>query len=331
MGKGKKIILDAVPAKGKHKKSLLEEYEEAEKEVSSIASYRPKKEKQTAEEKAEAEEIEDDWLTTIASFRSEPIKTRRVRNGGEDVFDIYGNNKKKKRRKKKSEEEPVDYLKEFNPEVQLVQNLLKEQTRFTESLQKRYDILESSKSTARGIGKFTTDLIAQVSQARTLSAKLVKDLVDVKKTAIDLNMKERKERSALGTGGESNNLNEFSAQYLKKLIQDGRDSMNIYGGDETPIDGTPEDLLQGIKEKLVGGSARSEETEKYLKYENKNIEIIAVVNPNDDEDYHLIAESKDGEIIDDYPLPDVNSLTINRSANTARDEYYNIYNIRWEK
>lgn len=330
MGKTKKIILDAVPVEGKHKKSLLEEYDELEQETSSIASYRPKKKEETEAEKEAANEEEDDWLTTIAAFRSEPVKASKGRRRSGDIFDLYASDGKKKKKKKKKGEDPVDYLKEFGPEIQLVQNLLREQTRFTDSLQKRYDILDSSKSTARGVGKFTTDLIAQVSQARTLSSKLVKDLVDVKKTAIDFNMKERKERGAMNNG-DSENLSEFSANYLKKLIQEGRNSTDIYDGDGTPIDGTSDDLLSGIKERLIGESDRTEETEKYLKYENDNIEIVAVINPKNEDDYYLVAEAEDGRIIDDYPLPEVSSLKINHSANTATDEYYNVYNIRWEK
>ena len=110
-----------------------------------------------------------------------------------DVYDFLHGGGKKKKKKKKEAEGPKDYSHEFEAEMGLYQNLLKDSTAFTDSLQKRYYSLESSKSSARGIGKFTTDLISAINQSRDGSIKLISQIASLKKDIINLNMKERKE------------------------------------------------------------------------------------------------------------------------------------------
>jgi hypothetical protein len=77
---------------------------------------------------------------------------------------------------------------------------------------------------------------------------------------------------------------------------------------------------------------RPEEVDKYLEYENKNITVYVCIR-NDETDinnnYEFIAKDEDGNIIDDYPLPNHTSISINRSTNIATDTYGKKYYIIW--
>ena len=233
-------------------------------------------------------------------------------------------NGKKKKKKKKEKEGPKDYNVEFEPEMALIKNLLADQNRFVDSLQKRYDILESTKSSARGVGKFTTDLISAISQSRGISRQLVTDMVSLKKTIADLNMKEKKENAAALDGGDD--LNNFSATFLKNLISKGKADAFIYG-DDAPVEGTDSDIFSNISEELAD-SDRSPDIDTYLKYESRDVKLVAYVNKETDE-WELKAVASDGEILDDYPIPYIDHMEINRSTELASDVFHTKYPIVW--
>lgn len=315
--------------KKKEKKSLLEEFDEIEdySPVSTIANFKPekKKKKTSIEEMEDANEMGDDWLRTISTFKQEPIKLTKKRSS-ESIFDYMGNGKKKKKKKKKSSE-AKDYALEFEPELTLIRNLLEDQTHFTQSLQRRYDVLDSAKSSARGVGKFTTDLINSINQARGVSMQLVNNMANLKKTIADLNMKERKDLMAKNEE-EGDNMGNFSAAFLKKMIQQDRADAYLYG-DDSPAEGDANDIFDNLTDQLAD-SERPDEIERFLKYEKENVEVIAVVNPDDLTDYHLEAVTPNGDIIDDYPLPEISSLEVNPSTGLASDEMHTKYRVLFD-
>jgi hypothetical protein len=58
-----------------------------------------------------------------------------------------------------------------------------------------------------------------------------------------------------------------------------------------------------------------------MKYEGKNIEVKVMWN-KDTDDKFFIAETPDGDIVDDYPLPTtIDSVRINQSTHVATDKY----------
>lgn len=308
-------------------KSLLDEIDDIEREsISMISSFRPKSKKKTdIDSLQEANSDGDDWLRTIETFKAEPIKGTRKNSDG--IFDYFGEDgKKKKKKKKKDKNDVTDYNKEFEPEMNLLQNLLSEQSRFTSSLQKRYDTLESSKSSARGVGKFTTDLITSINQGRSTSLQIANNIVNLKKTIADLNMKERKERAAT-EGGDYENMGMYSANFLKQVLRESRKDLGAYG-DDSPVDGNADDIFANVSSELAD-SDRSDEIEQYLRYEKDNVQIYAFVN-KETNDYHLEAITESGKKLDDYPIPQIKSLEINQSTEVASDEYHTKYPIIWE-
>lgn len=333
MASGIILDYDMQPSKVK-KRSLLDEYDELELEepAMSFNKFRPseiKKEKETSElaKSVDEDEVDDDWLGVLSQWKTPKVKTHKnYRNS--DVFDfLHGESGKKKKKKKKEKEGPKDYYDDFAPEIGLMRNMLEDATKFTDSLQKRYYALESTKSSARGVGKFTTDLISSINQSRSVSSQLLNNITSLKKSIADLNMKERKEAAA-ANGGDGEDLSNFSASFLRKLIQQDRSDAAMYG-DAVPISGDEDDIFDNISE-LLADNGRSDEVDKYLKYENRNVELVAYVDPDTDA-YEIKAIAEDGEELYDYPIPEVERMDINHSTEIATDEYHTRYRIIWTK
>ena len=333
MASGIILDYDMQPSKVK-KRSLLDEYDELELEEPAMPfnKFRPseiKKQKETSElaKSVDEDEIDDDWLGVLSQWKTPKVKTHKnYRNS--DVFDfLHGESGKKKKKKKKEKEGPKDYYDDFAPEIGLMKNMLEDATKFTDSLQKRYYALESTKSSARGVGKFTTDLISSINQSRSVSSQLLNNITSLKKSIADLNMKERKEAAA-ANGGDGEDLSNFSASFLRKLIQQDRSDAAMYG-DAVPISGDEDDIFDNISE-LLADNGRSDEVEKYLKYENRNVELVAYVDPDTDA-YEIKAIAEDGEELYDYPIPEVERMDINHSTEIATDEYHTRYRIIWTK
>ena len=329
------IIFNAKLKKVKKKRlSILDELDELENEgfsslISSDKEEKPKKERNTIDELEDNEEEVEEFMSCL---RSAVPKTQKGRKFKFDV-DFGGNGKRKK--KKKDKKGVKDYAKDFELEIQLLKNLQMDQDKFIQTLQKKYDQMENTKSTARGVGKYTTDLINAITTSRSTSLQIIDKIISAKKTVADLDFKERKEFGNKDADGQ-NDLANYASNYLKQMISAGRNT--ILGNGDMSIedlgDGDGDELFNSIEESL-GDTGRSEDVEKYLKYENDNIEVWVVWDDHcDDEDirehYEFVALDEDGRFIPDYPLPEKTSITINRSTNIATDIYGNKYKVNYK-
>lgn len=270
-------------------------------------------------------EIEDDepydgeWMDTLTTLRTEKKNFRKLN----DLFGETTGTTKKKKKKKKDQDGPKDHTEDFEKEVALLQDILKDQTKLSDSLQERYDILNRQKSSARGVGKFTTDLISTLNTSRSLCKDIVKELANIKKTTAELNMKE-KEKFGKGINGDSEDMGQFASSYLKKIMGQNSD---INGGNgefeiEDFTDG--DEIFADIEFNMKSSSdyvERSSDAEKYLKYENQKV-TVKVIYDEDSDSRTFVAENENGEIVDDYPLPSTgDTLSINRSTAIATDKF----------
>ena len=287
------------------------------------------KKKEKEEKRAKQESEEDDEEDFMSFIKAVAPKTKK---GKKFKFNVdYGDGKKKK--KKNKDKDIVNHKKDFEPEMMMLRNLQLEQDKFVDSLQKKYDQMENTKSTARGVGKYTTDLINTITSARATSLQIVDKIISTKKTIADLDFKERKEFGS-NNNSEQANLTNYASTYLKQMMTVGRnnivDQSQNYSVDEIDSDDT-EDLFSSIDESL-GETDRSDEVDKYLKYENDNIEVKVIWYDSVSDDditkkYDFIAEDPDGNVIDDYPLPEKTKMSINRSTGMATDLYGTKYKL----
>ena len=301
-----------------------------------------KKKKKTDEEETTSTKSSTnsggDWFTDFMKNLDDAeagAATRRPRRG-QDIEDILTSGKKKKKKKKKKEGEPTDFKKEFETENQLYTTLLRDQTKFTDVLQKQYNDIIGRKASGRGMTKNEQDLIANITSARSLSAQLIDKRVNLKKLATELSMKERKE---LGLAGEEGSgLGEFGSSYLKKLIEERHvleqgGSDEVYDMSDEEVAGALQDRINApISEEdmeLYADKDRSEESEAYLRYENSNIKTYVSINADDKTDWYYIARDPEGNEVPDYPLPVSGIGSINRSTNIMTDEFGQKYEIEW--
>lgn len=276
------------------------------------------KEKELSEVE-EYTKMDDDWFQTLAN-----MKMSKPKSYGKDLFEGAGLRKKKKK-KKKDKNELVDYAKEFEPELNLYRNLLSDQNRFTDTLQREYDAMKSSKSSARGINKAMSDLVENITEARTLAMQLVEKNVNAKKLIAELNLKQKKE---FGNGlGEGENMSDFAGSLLNKMINERKQLVDT-GAVAEVADYTEDELIESLAESLQDVQ-RPDDVEKYLKYENRKVTIYASVNSDDVEDYYYYACDENGIEIDDYPLPHKTTLSVNRSTSVGTDSYGKKYPITW--
>ena len=277
--------------------------------------------------------MQDEAVDFSFGVKSAKKKKKKKNKRFNDLFDYddddEGDGDKKK---KKKDGQPINHKKEFEPELALLRDMQLQQAKFVDSLQKKYDQLESSNSSARGIRKFTTDLINSISTARGTSLQIVDKIISTKRSIADMNFKERKEFGSNNTSEQANMVN-YASTYLKTMMEMGRN--NIAPADSSTTQdyadvSSDDDLFDGIEDSL-GEESRDEETLKYLEYENRGVKINVVWHddlPEDDPDkYEFQAVDKDGVVIDDYPLPEHTRMNINRSTSTATDLYGNKYRL----
>lgn len=286
------------------------------------SSLSPKKKKKNTQ----PQKTEDEWFNDLIETSELRVTTGKRKSMFDDVFNP---DEKKKKKKKKNKNEPTDYEKKFEPEAALLRSLLIDQNKFVDSLQKEYDFLKSNKSTSRGINKNITDLISNITNARNLSMQLIDKNTSLKKTIADLTMKERKELFG-NSLDDVENLNDFASTYLKQMISERHQLMA--GTNSDISDYSIDEMASIVSDTLLNSEdaeERSDETRKYLEYENRNVTVYVYMNPSDETDYDYVAIDENGDELDDYPLPFKGKLTVNRSTNMATDVYGQKYIIRW--
>lgn len=326
-------------SKNKKRRKILEELEELELHGDDTyigSNDEPKSDQSsflvssmmTKKEKKKKTDIRDEdmenWLDAITSISvagDNKVRGKRKLKGND--FDDLLHRKRKKKKKKKGE--MIDYNKEFEIEAALYRNLLQDQNRFTDSLQKEYDRLKSTKSSARGISKTMTDLIENITQARSLSLQIVDKTVSLKKTTADLMMKQRKEFGA--SVGDNADMNNFASSYLKQMLNERQSIIQETGAPE--ISDFDESDINSLLDNSLDGYGSSDESTRYLKYENRDVTVFAIVNQSDYGDYEFVAYDKDGLEIIDYPLPTKTNISINDSTLIATDSYGRKYPIKW--
>lgn len=336
-------IDDLLPGKSSKRKDLLNQLKDMEEETytspkgydasSFLPSSMLKESKKDKKEKKHntTDYDADSWFNEMMSFQYTKIdKSKRYK---QDLFESAGIiGKKKKKKKHKDKDELTDFRKEFEPEMALYKNLLIEQNRFTETLQKEYDSIKSVKSSSRGVTKQMTDLIDNITSARALAMQLVEKNVSAKKLIAELTLKQKKELG--GNNGNNENMADFASSYLKQMLNDRQVLFNGGSGDSTVSEYTEDELFAELSQSLQSDSdmERPDEVDRYLKYENRNVTVyveIAEGEQDIESNYEFVAKDEDGYIIDDYPLPNHTKLSINRSTNIATDTYGKKYTILW--
>lgn len=291
---------------------------------SALNRSRAVREEQQKIQAAEDTEYNVGWMETLSTLKTE--KRRKPRRMLEDIFD---ENKKKKKKKKHKDGEPKDHSEDFERELALLQDLLKDQTILSRSLQARYDILDKQKSSARGVGKFTTDLVTVLNSARKLQEETIDKIIGTKKTIAELNMKE-KEKFGKAALAEGSDLSQVTARYLKTILNTDVGNAGNSGYDVEYVDdpdAVADDLFDDIED-IDGYVKRDDTANKYIQFENRNIRVQVKTDRDLSYKEFIAIDQDTGEEVPDYPLPGtLDSVNVNISTMMATDKFGQKYNV----
>lgn len=254
---------------------------------------------------------------------------------GEDI--VRSQKNAYKDRKKDTNE----YKKEFNDELTLLYEALQVATNMANTVEGQYGA--TSKSRTRGISKYSNDLLNNYNSLSTTRLSIIKEIVNIKKTAMDLKLKDEKNKQDDGAAAASVNqvassyLNSFFGNrngYLSSLAsQDGVGTEAVNTGmiQEDHFDNIVSDVLSkndstgdvntGIvdiereddvfdnffNERLAdeGNELRREGGTNNIANENRNVRVVVYQNAQDNSEWEFVAIDAEGQEVIDYELPDV--------------------------
>ena len=178
------------------KKRLKKEAENIEVEDVPEETPKTKKEKK--------EEAFKNWQTIIIGLTGEDLEYKPKRSNkkkykkwiDDDIENIVLSAQKKKKKKK-------NYQKEFEPELNMLKNMVADQNRFTSDLQKRLNtMLGPNTKDSMPVNKTQVELASVINHSRSNALGVLREIGSVKKTIADLWFKQKKEdRDAGGASG----------------------------------------------------------------------------------------------------------------------------------
>ena len=196
--------------------------------------------------------------------------------------------------------------------------------------------IERMRVPGRG-GKMLSDMLEVKGTMHNTQLSIIKEMNAMKKTIFELRAKEAARKEAEASGG-----NDINANTLQSIFSSARntlvDSIGGYGrtgSDEddgfSMVDNSDDDETIQRKYFQKGQDHPSSDGDLFLKYENRGVEMVLVVD-SERRPQSIIAEDKDGIMIPDYPLPNMDGLEFEMDmiAKTATDNFNRNYQLRVE-
>ena len=256
------------------------------------------------------EDGSDDEMMFASSYKS---RKKKELDADGDIFDTSDKGSKKV----KSIEA------KFKPELANLQKLLKDNDATVKMIKDVLTPIMSSK--ARGSSKFLVDLFLSLNSANNNRLSTIKEISNVKKAIYDLKIKMEKDNK--DASGLTND--QFGSAVFDALFKQGRsnviDTANSYNQDLSSFASSSRSFEEMCDERLGNVPEedlyRSEEGNRMIQYESLNPEVCITKSFNTG-DIGVIAIDKDGNKLEDYPIPTLKvlgKLTFNNEAGTCTD------------
>ena len=221
--------------------------------------------------------------------------------------------------------ESNEVTKAFAPQEAHLTDLLAAVTRETARLEE--DINEMRKMRSRNYGKIS-ELVEVKGSLYNNQLQILKELNSVKKTQFDIKNK-IKETTSSDDG--------YAAQsVVQSIFGLGHDTLLAGVGGRDGSSGAYDDVVDDSSEDQIYEEVMSSNEDddsdgaKFLKYEGLGAHYV--LEETEDGTRRVYAEDKDGNVIEDYPVPkDVDELRfeINQKNNTAIDQLQRKYEYRY--
>lgn len=222
--------------------------------------------------------------------------------------------------------ESNEVTKAFAPQEAHLTDLLAAVSRETARLED--DINEMRKMRSRNYGKIS-ELVEVKGSLYNNQLQILKELNSIKKTQFDIKNKIKETTS----DGDS-----YAAQsVVQSIFGLGHDTLLAGVGGRDGSSGAYDSAADAsydndeAYEEIIGASVDDDsDGAKFLKYEDRGAHYI--LEETEDGHRRVYAEDRDGNVIDDYPVPkDVDELRfeINQKNNTAIDQLQRKYEYRY--
>ena len=249
----------------------------------------------------------DDDMLTALHFKA---KKHKDNDADGDIFDTSGKGDKKL----KSIEN------KFKPELQALKKLLRENEGTVKNIQDFMTPFISSK--ARGSSKLISDMFAALNSANNNRLSTLKEISNLKKTAVELKLKMKARED-----GTDIPADQFGSKLFTELFNQGRNSViqeaDAYQPDISQYANTDKSIDEIYDERLAheDNDYRSEDGNKMIAYEALAPQVCIEKSKLTGE-IRVVAIDKDGNYIEDYPVPkvsDLGTLSYNNDTGTATD------------
>ena len=240
-------------------------------------------------------------------------------------------------RETKTSKESSEIAKTFSGNEKLIQDIIDSASADIESISRDINQMRAMR-TGRNT-KLLSDMCITKKDLYGVVLSAVKESNNMKTKMIELQAKANKEKAAEGANGDADGL---ITRAIGSLIGGGKsNALSIVGGyaGVSGAKGADEDFIDTYDsdETSEGYDHDSQEDDpdegrRYLKYEGMGVQLIAT--QRQDGSMHVTAEDRDGNEIDDYPLPpnaDHLNFSINEKLGTATDDCYRRYVFRKEE
>jgi len=320
----------------KEEEKALRKQEEEEKYTKEDGTKMSKKEK--------AERDLDNWKEVVIGLTGEDLEyTSKKKNKkkyrkwiDDEELNAILDQKKKKVKKK-------NYNKEFEPELNMLKNLVADQNKFTADLQKRFNFA-AGPAAKDGLApnKTLVELANVISSGRSNSLGVLREIGAIKKTIAELYMKQKKldsdlsgsssiDSTDLGLMGSSLASSIFNTPTMDynpqptTAVNPPNNMMSQYASTAVP-NNPPVQQYQEFDPASWGGVPL---TNDYTKFESIPHEIVVEKNVNTGSMRFKAVRSDDGSELVGCPVPtsDLSRLSINEQDKTVKGQFDEIYKL----
>lgn len=314
----------------------------SEKPKDDVTTEKPLTKKQKKEAKIAT------WSEILIGLRGEDLDYIRPKKSkkkykkwiDDDVDTALLFNKSKKKKKR-------NYNKEFEPELNMLKNLIADQNRFAMDLLKRWNTMAGpATKDAMPLNKNLIELAGVLNNARGNSLSTLREIGNVKKTIAELYFKQKKEDRESGTGNsfDSGDQGLMGAQFAQQLF--AQSSSPAYSQPNSPGMDTPPSIndLDGerLSKQMFGPSSTPNVNDGIQDYdpskwdgdglsagaaafENTSHKFVVELHPDDT--YKFKAVGDDGQEIVGPELPQRTIKTIDKEGLRALDDFNQVYDL----
>ena len=234
------------------------------------------------------------------------------------------NNIRVKQIKKKKQ----NYEKEFEPQLNMLRNLLAEQNKFRADLMKRFD-LAAGPSNIRDaqMNKTIVDLATAISTAGNAALSTMKEIGVTKKTIAELIIKQRQLDSKFG-GGDSQDIGLMGSDIAAAILGKPTANQQILQPQQQfvqpPIQPQQNQDISVSHDFDPSSWNQDSFVSNHTKYEEIPHTFVVEWHPNEDK-ARFKAIDPDGNELKDCPVPTFKIKNIDSERKIARDDFDQIY------